>query len=139
MGRKILATLAGLATGFVVIMLLETVSHKLYPPPPGLDLKDPAALKALIASMPLTAFLLVLLAYALASLLGGLVATLVAGRRATGPALVVGGVLMAGGVANVVMIPHPAWFVAASLALYLPLAYAGARLVLQNEAGRVAA
>ena len=43
MGRTLLAALAGLATAFITIWLVEFAGHALYPPPPGIDPANTAA------------------------------------------------------------------------------------------------
>jgi hypothetical protein len=50
--------------------------------------------------------------------------------------LIVGALLTVGGVINLIMLPHPLWFSAASLLTYLPMAWAGgllASLVYRNR------
>jgi hypothetical protein len=133
MGKKILAALLGTAAATAVIFAIESLSHRLYPPPAGLNVREPAALKAFIATLPIGAFLMVLLAYALGSLVGGMVATLIAGRGTSRPALFVGGLLMLFGVMDLVVIPHPLWFVIVSLLIYVPCAWLGSRLVRAPE------
>jgi len=124
--RKALGALAGLVAGFAAIMIVQTIGHKVYPPPPGLDPKDAEALKALIGSMPTGALLFVLCSYAVGSLAGGFVASKIGQHVA--PALIVGALLMAAGVANLMSIPHPTWFTVINLLLFVPLAYAGGKL-----------
>jgi hypothetical protein len=74
------------------------------------------------------------LAHALGSLLGGLIAALIARSRKTALALVVGAVHLAGGLAAAFMIPAPVWFLGLDLVVaYLPMAWLGGTL-----GGRVA-
>jgi hypothetical protein len=42
--RDALAVLAGVIVGGVVVGAVESVGHLIWPPPPGLDVSDPAAL-----------------------------------------------------------------------------------------------
>ena len=44
MGRTVLGVVAGLATMFVVIMLVELLGAQLFPPPEGIDMRDPEGL-----------------------------------------------------------------------------------------------
>lgn len=127
--RAMLAAVGGLAAAIVVILLVEFASHALYPPPEGFDPKNREALKAYIQSLPVEAFLMVLLAYALGSFSGGALSALVVrGKRS---AFIVGGGLTAMGLYNLFAIPHPAWFWVASLALYVPFAWLGATVALR--------
>lgn len=130
MFRGILATMGGLVAALIVIMIFQKAGHWIYPMPPGLDVKDKEAMGAWIGGLPVGAFLLLLAGYALGSFAGGATSALISGTLR--PALVTGGVLMLMGIANLFMIPHPLWLAVASLALYLPLAWLGARMVLRS-------
>jgi hypothetical protein len=124
--RRVLATIAGIVAGGIVIMLVEMLSHRIYPPPPGIDVNNPEALKALMASAPPGALAAVVIAWALGSFAGGWTAAAI-GKHLI-PALIVGAVLMIGGVANMMMIPHPIWMWVAGLIVFLPGAFLGGKL-----------
>jgi len=107
---------------------MQSLGHFIYPPPADLDLKNPEAMKNLIASAPVGALLLVVLAYAVGSFGGGWLAARLAPKSHILHGMIVGGLLMAAGIMNLLMLPHPLWFWIVSVAVYLPAAYAGARL-----------
>ncbi|HTF56113.1 MAG TPA: hypothetical protein VK661_02500 [Planctomycetota bacterium] len=130
MFRGILATVGGLVAAAIVLMIFQKVGHWIYPMPAGLDVKNKEAMGAWISQLPLGAFLLLLAGYAVGSLAGGATAALIGGTLR--PALVTGGVLMLMGIANLLMIPHPIWLAVTSLALYLPLAWLGAKMMLKS-------
>ena len=112
MRNRILAGVAGILTAAAVVYVVEWFSHKLYPPPAGLDL-SPEGMRAMLAQMPFGALLLVVLAWVLGALAGGLVA-----RRIGGPGwhvLVVPAFVLLGIIMNVMTIPHPIWMVAAGI------------------------
>ncbi len=67
MGRTILGILAGTVLAWLTITLSQLLSASLYPPPAGMDLRDPAALAGFIAAAPLEAMLCVVLGYGLAA------------------------------------------------------------------------
>jgi hypothetical protein len=134
MGRSILAVLLGLILANVTIMAIEFAGHSVYPPPAGLDPFNPASVRAFMARMPTGAFLSLLLAWFVGTGVGGFLAARVA-RRARAPhALIVGGLVMAGAIANMIMIPHPAWFWVLALAAIPGAAYAGAWLANRGRA-----
>jgi hypothetical protein len=126
--RSVLGVLAGILLGMVLMMGIEFVGHLLYPLPPGVDASDFEALKALLPTLPVGALLLVLLGWTVAPLAGGFAAAWVARRAPVAHALVVGLFFLAGGIAMLVMMPHPLWFAVAGVAVFLPAAYAGSRL-----------
>jgi hypothetical protein len=129
MVRNIVAVLLGVMLATVVILVLEMVGKRVYPLPDGVDPNDQEALAKALPNMPTGAFLFLLLTYAAGSFVGGFLAARVARRAPVRQALIVGAVLMALGLANLLMLPgQPAWFWAASLLVYLPTAYLGSRL-----------
>lgn len=127
MGRTILAVLAGVVCAWVVIMLCEFAGARLHPPPAGLDLRDPEQLAAFIAAAPASAMALVLGGWALGAFVGGWVAAKLSRLHRRGAALAVGAVVLAGVIANAMMIPHPAWFTVLGVLLPLPAAWLGSR------------
>jgi MFS family permease len=89
---------------------------------------DKEAIRALLASAPVGALLVVLLGWVLGSLLGGFLAAWIGWNAPVAHALVLGGLLTLAGIANNLMLPPPVWFWITSLVALLPAAYAGARL-----------
>ena len=135
MFRRIAAVVAGLPGSVALIMAVQALSVRLYPPPPGTDFADPAELMA----QPLGALLMVELSYVAGSLAGGALAGLVAPNRTRGPLLVVGGLLTLAGFANLTALPHPLWFAVLSTLTYVPCVFLGAAAVARRRAGRVEA
>jgi hypothetical protein len=129
--RSVLAVLAGFVAATVVMLIFESINgHVLYPELGRMaaGVTDPAAIRAVMASAPLGAFLVVLLGWALGGLLGGLVAARIGSNAPVAHALVLGAVLTLAGIANNLMIPPPLWFWVVSILLFLPAAFVGARL-----------
>lgn len=105
--RNIGGIVAGIAVGIVVIGLIESLGHMIFPPPDGVDLKNPEALKSIMGEIPLGAKIAVLVAWGLGVFAGGAVARLIA--RAKYAALYVGLFLLAGAAYTMTQIPHPLW------------------------------
>ncbi|MGZ8312417.1 MAG: hypothetical protein ACXWUR_10165, partial [Allosphingosinicella sp.] len=53
--RIVLGVVAGLALAFVCIMAIELLGHTLFPPPPDLDISDPADMARLMQEIPTAA------------------------------------------------------------------------------------
>ena len=103
--RRVLGTLAGIVLAIVITSLWEMTAHYLMPPPPTrLDVAPGAPTLALV-----------IIGYGVATFLGGLTAARLA--RVDWAALIVGGLMAASVIALVVMMPHPLWFPALSLAV----------------------
>ena len=122
--RVILAVVLGLVIGSAVNMGLITVSGKIIPPPAGADVTTMEGLKAALPLFEAKHFLFPFLAHALGTLVGAFLAALLAPAKSVVPAYIVGCLFLAGGIANVVMLPAPLWFSALDLLLaYLPMAW----------------
>ena len=129
--RSVLAVVVGFVVASLVMMAIEALNgHYLYPElgKAAEGLTDREAIRSLMASAPVGAFLVVIFGWALGSFVGGLVAAWIAGRAAVGHALVLGALLTVAGIANNLMVPPPAWFWIMSLVILIPAAYAGSRL-----------
>ncbi len=61
--RNILALLAGLAAGMLVIIVAQNINHQVHPLPAGMDVRDAAAMKAYMQAQPPLALVIVLLGY----------------------------------------------------------------------------
>jgi len=130
--KNLLRSVAGglfgacMATG--VIILIEQISGRLYPPPPGLRYGDTEAMKAFMASLPTGAFLMVLLAWGLGTFAGAWVCAKVAGRAKLGHALFLATLLLVAGVSNMLVMPHPIWMWPSAFAVFAGAGVAGGRL-----------
>jgi hypothetical protein len=122
----VLAVLAGLVIGGIVNGLLVTISPMVIPPPGGVDVNN---MEALTKAMPMFEpkhFIMPFLAHALGSLIGAIVAYMIAASYKTQIALAIGAVFLLGGAAASYMLPAPAWFEALDLIVaYLPMAWLG--------------
>ena len=114
--RNVIATIIGVVTAFVTVMLVDKIGHMVYPAPAGLDFTDPDAIRPYLATLPIGAFLFILASSVVAAFDGTLVACLIGTARARIFGSVVGGFVFAASVANFIAIPHPLWLALATLA-----------------------
>jgi len=126
--RNVLAVVAGIVAGGVVVFGVETMAHSVYPPPEGFDPTTPAGMAAIMGKAPVGALLLVLLAYAAGACVGGFVAAKLASSGSQSKAMIVGIVLLLAGISNLLAIPHPVWMAIGTLIVFLPAAWLGGRL-----------
>ena len=122
---RLATVVAGLVVSVVLIAAVQAISVRLFPPPPGMDANDPAAIARFMQQLPIGALLLVALSYAVGSIGGGVGVGLVARRAAYGLAAVVGGLLTVAGFMNLAAIPHPAWFAVVTTLTYVPCTLLG--------------
>lgn len=128
--RNIIAVLVGLVVGSLVNMGIIMISGSVIPPPEGADVTTSEGLKAAMHLFQPKHFIMPFLAHALGTFVGALLAALIAANRKLLFAMVIGIFFLAGGVANVLMLPSPIWFTVIDLAgAYLPMAYFAAKLV----------
>jgi len=129
--RSGVAVVSGLIVGGLVVAVVEGVNVLLFPPPAGMDFGNPEALGAYTASLPSIAFAVVGAAWMLGALAGGAVAGWLGGARADVDGGIVGLLLAAGSVANLMNpgLEHPAWMWAAAL-LTVPAGWFAARWVM---------
>lgn len=128
------AVIAGLVVGSVVNMSLINVSGSVIPPPEGVDITTMEGLKATMHLFEPKHFLFPFLAHAIGTLVGAWLAALIAVGNKLRSALIVGFFFMAGGIANVIMLPSPLWYSIVDIAgAYVPMALLGNRLVHRKQ------
>ena len=113
--RNPIAVIAGLVIAFVLILLVEKIGHTIYPPPADLDFSDPDAVRPYIATLPVFALLFPMFAWFIGTFVGSVVACLLGTARPIVFAGVVGVLVLAATIANLIVIPHPLWFSILSL------------------------
>lgn len=134
MVRNGLALLAGLILGSALNMALIQLNMRVfYPMPEGLDMNNPAQFNAFVASLPTTAFFVVILAHLGQAFVGGYVAARLSSSHPMRLALVVGALSLAGGIAAMMTIEGPGWM-AVELPLYLVVAWLAGRMVERQRA-----
>lgn len=127
--RNLFAVVTGVVVGGIVNMGLVTVGPLMVAPPAGVDMTTAEGLRAGMALLEPRHFLMPLIAHALGTLAGAMLAARVAASHRLGLACLVGVVFLAGGIMAATMIPAPAWFIVLDLLVaYLPMAWLGGRL-----------
>jgi hypothetical protein len=127
--RQGLAIVAGVVVAFGLVAAIEALGHVVYPVPRDVDFTQPEQVRRYVEDLPGGALAFVLAAWTLAAFGGGAVAALIARTRPVLFAGIVGAFVLAATLANLVMIPHPAWFALAGVAGIVVGAWAAGRLV----------
>lgn len=122
--RLILAAIAGLFIGSVVMTLGHAVTGSIWSVTPT---DEPAEMAAQIAALPITAKLAVLLTYAVSAFVAGFVAATIRPERALLLALAVGAFFTVSNVVNELSVSAGLWFAVVSTVLFLPMTWVGAR------------
>lgn len=127
--KNIIAVIAGFILGSIINMSLITVSGSIIPAPNGADVTTLEGLTATIHLFEPKHFLFPFLAHALGTLGGAFVAAKIAANHKLKFAMSIGFLFLAGGIANIMMLPSPLWFTLVDLVgAYLPMAFVGYQL-----------
>ena len=126
MARSIFGLFTGIISAVLVISLVEMMSLAVYTPPDGYD---PADLKKEI-SLPLESttgeLILVIIAFALGSMAGGLLVGIIGGKKEKLVAFLLGSFLMVLGFFKLIYAPeYPLWFWIMALGVFIPFALMG--------------
>lgn len=124
--KNIFAVVTGIIIGSVVNMGIIMVSSAIIPPPEGADVTTMEGLEASIHLFKPKHFIFPFVAHALGTLIGAILAAIVAVNNKMTFALVIGGFFLLGGIANVFMLPAPIWFILLDLGgAYLTMGWIG--------------
>lgn len=111
--RRLFGTLAGIAVAILITLGVEAVDSRFYPMPANIDPNDADALARIIPDMPLAAKLIVVVGWFLGAYGGAWMALRITDWRWSG--VVVALFVLAGGVVNFMMVPHPLWMEACAV------------------------
>ena len=117
---KIFSTIMiGLFIGFTIIYLGQYLSLLVYPFPEGLSKSNHEQMTLYVQSLPPMAFILVILSHAIGMIFSGFITGLVYPQKFIIPSII--GILFTfAGILNIISIPHPQWFAAVDLIIYIP-------------------
>ncbi|MEM7655149.1 MAG: hypothetical protein AAF399_03400 [Bacteroidota bacterium] len=134
--RNVLGVLAGIVLGSLVNMGLLLLGSSLIPPPAGVDPTDAESIVAAMEQFEFKHFVFPFLAHALGTLAGAWVAASLAVSRKLQIGLSIGVFFLAGGIANLFLIPGPAWFAVLDVVVaYLPMGWLGGTFALGKAKG----
>ncbi|TAK41699.1 MAG: hypothetical protein EPO28_08295 [Saprospiraceae bacterium] len=131
--RNILAIVVGIILGSGVNMGIIMLSSSIIPPPEGVDVTSMESLKSAMHLFEPKHFVFPFLAHATGTLAGAAAAGLIAATHKMKFALGIGAFFLIGGIANVFMLPSPAWFTVVDLAgAYIPMGWLGGKLAMRK-------
>jgi len=110
-------------------MALINVSGSIIPPPEGADLTTMEGLTTAMHLFEPKHFIMPFVAHAFGTLVGAIIAGLVAATHKKKFALSIGTVFLLGGIMMVIQLPAPLWYNCVDLILaYIPMALLGAKI-----------
>lgn len=126
MFKSIIAVIVGAVVAMLLVSGVEMIGYRIWPPPTGMKTNDIESVRAAMGEMPLGALVTVAVAWIVGAYGGALVARGISQHRV--PGLIVGALIAAGSIANLVMVTHPVWFWPVALVVVPLAAMLGARV-----------
>ena len=124
--RNVLAVVGGVIIGSLVNMAILIIGSYIIPVPEGMDMMNAESIKEHMHLFQFKHFVFPFLAHALGTLVGAFVAAKFGVVKPLQLAILVGVFFLAGGIANIKMIPSPVWFTVVDVVLaYIPMAWIG--------------
>jgi MFS family permease len=129
MARSIFGLLTGLISSVLVIALVEMMSLAVYTPPAGYDPANPGTIMERPMEVTTGELLLVVIAFILGSIAGGLAIGVVGGKRERLFTMILGILLMVLGFFKLLFAPEsPVWFWILTLSVFIPFSLIGLNL-----------
>lgn len=130
--KNILAVVIGWIGGSAINMGLVQLGHALIPLE-GIDMNDMDALAAIMPTLEFKFFVFPFLAHAVGTLVGAILAGLIAATHKMKFSLSIGVLFLLGGIMVNYMIPGPLWFTALDIFIaYIPMAWLGGKIASLN-------
>ncbi|MEQ8812496.1 MAG: hypothetical protein RIE59_25730 [Imperialibacter sp.] len=130
--RNILAVVAGIVVGGSVNMGIVMISGFVIPPPEGADVTTMEGLQASLHLFEPRHFIMPFLAHALGTLVGALLAGLIAANNKIKFSVGIGVFFLAGGITNAFMLPGPIWFAVLDMTVaYLPMGFIAGKIAIR--------
>ena len=128
--KNVLAVILGWIGGSAVNMGLIMIGHRVLPIE-GVDPNDMDAMAAVMPTLSIEYFIFPFLAHALGTLLGAILAGVIAASHKMIFSLAIGALFLIGGIMVNYMLPGPTWFAVADIVIaYIPMAWFGGKLAL---------
>ncbi len=130
--RGVLAFVIGLVVGSIVNGGLIHLGMQIIPPPAGADVLTPEGLQASIHLFEPKHFVTPFVAHAIGTLVGALIAVLIATQHRMKIGYAIGALFLVGGIYMVTLLPAPMWFNVVDLVVaYFPMAWLGGKLAVK--------
>jgi hypothetical protein len=134
--KNILAVISGWLGGSVINMGLILTGHKLFPIE-GIDPNDMSELAAVMPTLEFEYFIFPFLAHAVGTLVGAVIAGMMAASHKMKFSLGIGGLFLLGGIVANCMLPGPTWYAVTDIVIaYIPMAWIGGKIAGKLSKGK---
>ncbi len=124
--RIILGVVIGVAVGLGLVMVGDTINHRLWPPPSDVQVTNPDSLRAYMQTAPFTSLLGLPVTWTLAAFSAAFAGAKIGAHAWAG--WIAGALIFAATCLNLVMIPHPTWMLIAAIIAVPSAAWFGGKL-----------
>ena len=125
--RKILVLIAGFVSFVVVVTVVQLINGLIFGMPKTETLNSPEAMQAYVTSMPVGAFIGLLVSYIVGSFSSGYLMRVISKWDSMLLPLVIGLIGTCGWAYTITQISHPIWVTIAGFLCYLPFTFLGYR------------
>lgn len=112
--KTFLATVAGIIVGVFTIWAMEAIGHLLFPLPAELTPTNLEELKQVVMIMPIKSLLVVIIAQII-GVFSGMYVGFIMQRENLTPLYIIAGLFIFSTVLNLILMPHPTWFMITDL------------------------
>ncbi len=123
--RSILGIFLGLIIGGIVIFGVQMVNILIHPVLAGMDPSNPEDVKRVLANLPVTAFIGLLLSYLLGVFFAAFAAAKIAGRSEVLHGFIISLIFAFAGIMNFNAVPAPIWVVISCFVIFFAAGFLG--------------
>ena len=116
--KTFLATVAGIIVGVFTVWAIEAIGHLLFPLPAELTPTNLEELKQVVMIMPIKSLLVVIIAQII-GVFSGMYVGFIMQRESLTPLYIIAGLFIFSTVLNLILMPHPTWFMITDLSSIL--------------------
>lgn len=124
--RMILGVVIGVAVGIGLVMVGDAINHRLWPPPPDVQVTNPEAIRAYMQTAPITSLLGLPVTWTIAAFSAAFAGAKIGAKTWAG--WIAGALIFAATCLNLAMIPHPLWMLAVAIVFVPAAAWFGGKL-----------
>lgn len=111
--RILLGVVIGAAVGIGVVMIGDALNHRLFPPPPEVQVTNPEAIRAYMQTAPILSLLGLPVTWTIAAFAAAFVGAKIGAKTWVG--WIAGALIFAATCLNLAMIPHPMWMLVTAI------------------------
>ena len=116
--KTFLATVAGIIVGVFTVWAIEAIGHLLFPLPAELTPTNLEGLKQVVMIMPIKSLLVVIIAQII-GVFSGMYVGFIMQRESLTPLYIIAGLFIFSTLLNLILMPHPTWFMITDLSSIL--------------------